>query len=184
MKYSLDAVHPINRRVIKHNLSFDEVTDLMKELLDNGYDQKAMKLETFYEEGDRVEIPHGLLWDNDDGEFLLRHLQNFPIKGTIKKERFDRTINVLCIKWDEKHIKDESWGSMSIHVLQKLGFKFIPPENEEVSILECEEKYLSAEEIVLKYLMIDNDWTQTEAEEYLKPVEKAMNKAHAVFYQP
>lgn len=36
-KFSIDAVHPVARRVVKSNLSFNEFKKLLVELIQNGY---------------------------------------------------------------------------------------------------------------------------------------------------
>lgn len=43
-KYNIDAVHPVLKRVVKFNMSYEEMTKLYKELLDVGYEDKNINL--------------------------------------------------------------------------------------------------------------------------------------------
>lgn len=186
MKFSVDAVHSVARRVVRKNLTKDEVFDLVEELLDNGYTSNNINVEQYYEEGDTVIITKEMVDKIEDSlnkRFILETF-NLPILGTLRPRRFDRKRIFLEVVWDKDQVKSKHLDKTNTGFLEKMGFNFIQPEWKEIPLLECDEEHLDADEIILKNLMIDNDWTQAEAEEYLKPVEKAMNKAHAVFYQP
>lgn len=53
-KCSIDAVHPTGKRIVKSNLTNEQMTNLLVELLDAGYEMDNIDItqEVIYEEGD------------------------------------------------------------------------------------------------------------------------------------
>lgn len=87
------------------------------------------------------------------------------IKSNLNKEELDSIMTEL-------HSLGYEYEDMKIDILS------------EISLTETDDDILDNEERVIKYLMIENKWSEEKAKEYLKPIFFAMKKAHAVFYRP
>jgi hypothetical protein len=203
--YKIDAVHPVAKRVVKSNLTKDEMLKLYQELQTAGYkndDIIRTECKIIYEAGDDLEIDPVMFDSLPDSVGELEYYTQTDVqlvnikatlrlifgqnpkvmKGTLKAERVDRKSGNLTIFWENPI--DESWEKTSAFWLEPLGFEFKVPEFEEIHILIAPDALLNEDECVIKYLMIQNDWDEKKATDYLKPVFMAMRSADAVFYQP
>jgi len=193
--YKIDAVDSIKKRVLKSNLDKDSMVSLYKELQNAGYEDENINLETcriIYEAGDTILITRkqfNSLPDRRCKKLLKMVYGDNPpdsMIGTITNERADRHGRYYQhVKWHIATLKNENrLNETMAFPLEELGFEFKPPEYNEIPIGECDDEMLNDDERVIKYLMIGNGWSETQAEEYLKPICKAMKKAECVMYRP
>lgn len=146
-----------------------------------------------YQAGDTIEITKEMFDTvSPDEEFFgknflrqtIRYMfgnnPTFPIEGVLEKKRIDHESGQLVIKWQntKDHLKETNTHFLSSH------FNFEHPEFEKIPIIEADDELLNVNDLIIKYLMIDNDWSEKQSEEYVRPVLNAMKKAEAVFYQP
>lgn len=202
--WKIDAVHPVNKRVIKSNMPEQEMEALYKELLENGYEDRLIDVEIcqyIYEDGDTIEIPPEIFDTLPDS---VRELEYYTqqdvrlanIKETLKyifgdhpksmkakvvTERVNRSFGHLILEWENAN---EGWEKTNISIVEPLGFKFEYPDFDEIPIDKATDDVLNDEELVIKHLMIQNGWNEETANGHLKPVFKAMNDAGIVFYKP
>lgn len=208
--YKVDAVHDIFKRVIKFNLTPDEMTSLLTELTDNGYEVDNIDCKvtnTVYEAGDKIEITKEMFdalptteyieanWKEVSAEeryqndarktigYVYGKNPVFPITGTIEHIRISHNRGQMVCNWDGEP-KADCWKQTNCYILEYLGFHIPEPDIEPIPILKADDSLLNTHEKVLKYLMIQNDWTKEKAINYLKPLEVAMQEAEAVFYNP
>lgn len=209
--YKIDAVHDILKRVIKSNLDDLEMVNLYKELQNAGYEDKNIDLQVtkkIHQEGDIISINRELfdkLPDYDsmnqkqkfdlsienrklaDARMTIKHIYGdnpqFPLKAELQPLRLGNDNGHLIAVWMNipfscplKHT--------NVHWLEDLGFEFEQPTFETIPLEKCDDDLLSEHELIVKYMMNDNNWTKEQVDEYLKPVCDAMKKVGAVFYQP
>ena len=208
--YKIDAVHPMAKRVIKSNLNEKQMIKLYKDLQNAGYEDKDIILETvkeIYEEGDSIIITKEMFdalpeeknyIDRDkDGwnklskkaeaknsiRYIFGENPHFPVTGTLEKNRIDRQRELLVVKWHNVPATNET-NKINIYFLEYMGFEFKQPESKVIPISECPDDLLYTTELVIKYMMLENNWSEKAVETYLKPVREAMNKTGIVFYRP
>lgn len=205
---TVDAVDAVMKRVI-HTVTVDKVHAFVKHLKKYGYEKENINIttKTLYEEGDTIYITKKMVDDlptnkyieknwktvsakeryrNDARktiEFVFGDNPEFPIKGTLEALRLDNTNGHMVINW-EGNIKREALKQTNCYMLEYIGFNIPAPEFEHIPIAEADNSLLDTSDIIVKYLIKDNNWSEERALEYLKPVLEAMNKAEAVFYQP
>lgn len=203
--YKIDAVHPVLKRVVKSNLNSDDFVSLYKELQNAGYEDTNIQVDTcriIYEEGDTLTITPEMFFAIPDSISELevvtekdRHLMSLkrslrymygenPSHMVCKliSKRYDRKSGGLVCDW--LGMKDDDYSGMSVHMLEPLGFEFKHPEFDVIPLEECDDHLLDDGDVVIKYLMIQNGLTESQAEQFLLPVYRAMNKAGSVFYRP
>lgn len=206
--YKIDAVHDILKRVIETNLKPDQMTRLYKELQNAGYEDKNIDVEVvkeLLEEGDTIKITKKMFDDlpeekrinrTEDGwielhkkaeakqtiRYIFGDEPKFPIFGTIERFRTMRDHEHLIVKWE--NAKDEEWNGTNVHFLENMGFEFIQPKTKVIPIDESPDDMLCDHDLVIKYMMLENGWSEKACETYLKPVLNAMKRAEAVFYRP
>lgn len=206
--YKIDAVHDILKRVIETNLNDRQMVKLYKELQNAGYEDKNIDVEVIreiYEEGDTImitkEMFDALTEEKDidrskDGwielhkeaeakqtiRYIFGENPHFPVTGTLQRFRTMRDHEHLVVKWH--NCKDNNWNGTNVYFLENMGFEFKQPKTKVIPIDESPDDMLSEYDIVIKYMMLENSWSEKACETYLKPVLKAMNKAGAVFYRP
>ena len=201
LKYKLDAVHSVSKRVVKFNLTNDEVIELTNELIEAGYENENIKIEitdTLYEDGDIIEITKELYnslpkkqtpdmnakdrYKNDARgiiNWLYDDVISFPIKVTLEAKRMDNNHGVMIAHWDNS--MKQSTNSYS---LEYLGFKIKKPEFSFIPIAEADDSLLNEDDLVKKYLMLQNDASEEDATEVLEIIHKAMDENGIVFYRP
>jgi len=202
--YKIDAVHPIAKRVVKSNLTKDQMLRLYQELQTAGYkDENIHRVvsQVIYEDGDEIEIDPSIFdvlpdsvqeletYTQKDVELVnakaaLKYIfGNAPkvIKGKVVAQRMNRSFGHLIIEWKNAN---EGWEKTNTSIAEALGFKFNEPDFPEIPIDKAPDNMLNEDECVIKYLMIQNSFNEVEARNYLKPIFMAMRSANAVFYQP
>jgi hypothetical protein len=209
--YKIDAVHDILKRVIKVGLTEKEANELHLELSENGYENDNIEVdihEVIYEVGDQISVDEQMfndlptteqldnikgrnatveeLYQRDAREtirFIFDGSPKFPLTGTIEAKRIDNAHGQLIVKWDNVP-DDNQWKKTNTYFLEYMGFKFQEENFPFIPIEESDDDLLNDNNRLLKYLMKQNGLTQEEAELYLKPVYRAMEKAEVVFYRP
>jgi hypothetical protein len=114
--------------------------------------------------------------------YIFGENPNFPITGEFKAERINHKSGNMIVKWHGSSYNES--GCTNSYFLEYMGFEIEQPEFDEIPIAEADDSLLSDGESVLKYLIIQNDCSQKDAEQVLDIIYKAMNKAGAVFYRP
>lgn len=205
--FSIDAVHPVLRRVIKLNLSTTEADVLHKELLDAGYEENNIDLKPtliIMESDDKIELSTEFIdhitndlenseFKKDRDLFNVKRIFNYifndnippVITGTLRKVRIGREGNGhMCVRWNNVSEDHGVWKETDVGFLKAIGYKFAPVKFDPIPILQCDDDMLSDYDRVIKYLMIDNDLSEKDALTYMEKVNKAMNKADCIIYQP
>ena len=169
--YDVTANHPVARRIDEYRLTAQEKNDLVAELEQAGYEFKDIdvKSHNYYEDGNEILITKEQYDNAPDifkeqvnymfkheikaGTVCLHQKINFPLKGKISSERNDRFMGQLIITWEdipeENHMKITNVYWLS-HKVNGIGFKFLEPEFEKLSIMNCPDKYLHERELVIK----------------------------------
>jgi hypothetical protein len=205
----VDAVHDVAKRIIKSNLKPVEVVDLITELKKAGYEEKNINIKithTVYEEGDEIEITKEIFDALPTNEYIEDNWKqvspkerkqnearktinyifgpkpNFPVKGTLSTLRLNNEHGQMIVKW--KNPINNGWKETNCYFLGQMGFNIPEPEFKYIPIKDSDDDLLSEYDLIIKYMMIQNNWTEKQVDEYLKPVNEAMNKAEAVFYRP
>jgi len=205
--YEVRANHPIAKRIDETRLTAQEKNDLVAELEKAGYEFKDIDVQShnYYEDGDEIVITKRD-YDNgsDRGRELIRYmnsnekldLRSFLANlqpdevimiGKISSQRMNRFMGQLVIEWKGQGLK-EDWKTTNTHWLENtidgMGLRFIHPEFEQLSIMNCEDKYLHERELVIKTYALQNGLPEKESEFLIGIVESAMSKHGIVFYQP
>lgn len=142
--FSIDAVHPVLKRVVKSNLPSPEANVLYKELLDAGYEENNIIFKPtliIMESGDRIElssefmdhITDDLQFSKIEGDrdlFNVKTIFNFifnndvppVIKGTLKKMSIIKEgEEEMYVIWDGV---DGMWKQTNVNILKTIGYKF------------------------------------------------------------
>lgn len=204
--YKIDAVHDILKRVIKTNLNPNKMVKLYKELQNAGYEDKNIDVEVIkeiYEEGDSIMITQEMFdalpdeVDRDKPDWIEIHKKHeakqtiryifgdepkLPITGTLEKFRTMRDFEQLVVKWH--NAKDNNWNGTNVYFLENMGFEFKQPKVEVIPIAEASDDMLNDIDVVIKYLMENEGWSERACETYLKPIYRAMKVSGSVFYRP
>lgn len=204
--YDVTANHPVGKRIDEHRLTAQEKNDLVAELEKAGYEFKDIdvKSHNYYEDGDEILITKeqydsapdifkeqvNYMFKKCRTEMLRKKTRaslRFPLKGKISSERNDRFMGQLIITWEnipeENHMKITNVYWLS-HKSNGIGFKFIEPEFEKLSIMNCPEKYLHETELVLKTYALQNKLSEKLARTVIARIQSAMGKHGIVFYRP
>lgn len=107
---------------------------------------------------------------------------NFPVKGNLSALRLDNEQGQMIVKWNNPIIAE--WKETNCYFLANMGFNIPEPEFDHISIKDADDDLLGDSDLITKYMMIQNNWTEKQVDDYLKPVYGAMKKAEAVFYRP
>lgn len=190
--FEVHGDHPTLRRVDEYRMIEVESNDLMAELAGHGYENLMRYSDTFYEEGDEILITEKMYDDSCDMakeqvDYMFK--KQFPIKGVVKTERINRCFGDLIVEWENM---SDDWGSgnttTNTHWLshEEHGFKmnFIQPEFEELEIMNCPDKYLHEDELVVKYYALQNKLSEKLAISAIARVQSAMGENGIVFYRP
>lgn len=148
-----------------------------------------------YREGDEIVITEEMLAavEEKDRALLNARLsdsvswrdktfrERFPpgTKGICYANRINRTMGLLCIRWNGPNGQRET----NVHLMEKAGLKFEHPEFEELSLMDCDEALLGPEELVEKGMRLAG-MSEAEANDILEKVEAGMNRYDVVFYIP
>lgn len=97
--------------------------------------------------------------------------------------RVDRNSTYLAWYFMEEDLADVDYFDLT--VFRKLGYKIIEPEQTDIDLCRCPDVYLSAKELVHKYLILQNPghvpiWYPA----IMEMIENAMSKNGIVFYKP
>ena len=185
------------------SLTAQEKNDLVAELEKAEYEFKDIdvKSHNYYEDGDEILITKEI-YDNgsDRGRELIRSMfgtdtfikdvgcnfdQLFPFKGIISSQRMDRFMGQLVIEWQGTILKGRKTNTHWLeNTIDGMGIRFIHPEFEEISIMNCEDKYLTERELVVKTYALQNGLPEEESKFLIGIVQSAMSKHGIVFYRP
>lgn len=202
--WKIDAVHPIKKRVVKSNLTEEEMLRLYQELQTQGYEDSLIDREVckfIYQEGDEIEIPPELFDQLPDSVRELEYYTQKDVelanakstlkyifgdnpkvmKGKISWQRVNRSYGNLIIEWIDAN---DGWEVTNTSLAEALGYEFKEPKCDVIPIINATDDMLDDDEMVVKRLMLQNGWTEEKASDYLAPVYKAMNDAGVVFYLP
>jgi len=140
--FNIDAVHPILKRVIKHNLPTTEANALHKELLDLGYEDIIFNPTLIImEAGDRINLSSEFIdhitdelefseFKEDRDVFHVKRTFNYifrngippVIKGTLIKIRAEgASKEEMFVIWDDVEGK---WKQTNVNILETIGYKF------------------------------------------------------------
>lgn len=206
--FKVDANHPVAMRILKTNLTENEKNDLVNELIEAGYEKEDIEVDitkTIFQVGDEIyisESDYKNLPETEDvylsgklkAEIIkkgnakksLRYIfgenPNFPLKGILQKKRLSHDSGQLIVKWENP--VGVEWSETNVYFLEDMGFEFEHPTFEKIPLIGCSDTLLGDHDLVIKYMMIQNKWTEKEVDKYLKPVYNAMKKAEIVFYRP
>ncbi len=108
----------------------------------------------------------------------------FPIRGTLEALRISNDRGQMVVNWQDTTSPGDCWKQTNCYWLEYMGFKIKEPVFKVIPIVEADDNLLNTDDLIIKYLMIDNNWSEEQAENHIKPVYEAMRKAEAVFYQP
>lgn len=201
--YDVTANHPVAKRIDELRLTEVDKNDLVAELIQAGYEVVDIDVKGYncYEEGDEILITKEI-YDNgsDRGRELIRSMfgtdkfikdvgcnfdQLLPFKGTISAERMDRFMGQLVIEWQGTILKGRKTNTHWLeNKIDGMGLHFIHPEFEEISIMNCEDKYLTERELVVKTYALQNGLPEEESKFLIGIVQSAMSKHGIVFYRP
>lgn len=198
-KCSIDAVHPTAKRVIKSNMTPDEMADLMIELIEAGYEIGDIQVtqEVIYEDGDYLELKLSTIQrlarkcrshrerktvKEILGMMKMVYGDNLPDKmlGKVVHKRTNWSYGDITIEWQV----ESDWDKTNVYLLKEIGYQFKEPEFDEIPIDKADDDMLNDDERVIKYLMLDNHWNKETAESHMQVVYAAMHKAGCVMYQP
>lgn len=210
--YDVRANHPVAKRVDELKLTEVDMNDLVAELRSAGYLDEDIDIDsnTYFEDGDIIYITAKFVIDNSEkGDFfrLMTYISEqkaknttdmsedplfidkdsmFPLKGTLKNLRLDRSFAHLIVSWDIGDPVDgiDQWQQTNVHALEQVGFKFIQPNFETIPIMNADDNLLHEDELVVKYYALQNKISIEEAEEAIDKVRSAMGKHGIVFYRP
>ena len=107
----------------------------------------------------------------------------FPLKAQLQGLRLSNEYGHMIAVWENTPPLSELKHT-NVHFLEDIGFEFEQPNFDVIPIAEAKDSLLNTTDKIVKYLINDNNWSEEQALDYLKPVLNAMNKAEAVFYQP
>ena len=206
--FKVDAVHPVAKRILKSNLTKEEKNKLIAELKHAGYYESEINIDVrkIFEIGDEIAIykeDFDALPDKVDRDkpnwietqkkfdtkntikYIFGNEPKFPLKGKLEFFRLSRDNGHLVVNWENANesLYITSNGT-NVYFLEEMGYKFEQPEFDVIAIADADDSLLNTHELIIKYMMLDNDWSEHACESYLKPVTEAMAKAEAVFYQP
>jgi hypothetical protein len=142
--YDVTANHPVAKRIDELRLTAQEKNDLVAELEQAGYEPEInVEAHNYYEDGDEILITEEM-YDSasksfkEQVDYMFEGV--FPLKGKISSERQDRCMGQLVITWENL---SDKWGMKTTnvywlsHKTNGIGFRFIEPEYEELSIMNC-----------------------------------------------
>jgi len=204
--YNVQANHPIGKRIDEYKLTFEEKNDLIGELVKAGYEfgDITVTSNNYYEAGDEIEITAQdmkRLMVNDEFYRTINYIIEqkaknkgldfrankeilFPLKGTLKPMRVNREFGHLIIEWDIGDNPESMWRQTNVYFMEKMGYKFIQPEFDEIPIMQANDDILHEYELVLKYYALQNEIPIEEAKEVISKVQSAMGANGIVFYRP
>ena len=205
--YKVDACHPVAKRIIESKLTEVERNDLVAELTEAGYEDIQVTENVYYKDGDTIEITRQFIMDNMKNDEFFRLIEYIveqkaknlgvdlldvgkdallPLKGTLKNLRINRTFGHVIVSWDIGDDPDgcDRWQQTNVHALEKVGFKFLQPDFEDIPIMNADDNLLHEDELVVKYYALQNEISIEDAEAVISKVRSAMGKNGIVFYRP
>lgn len=205
--YDVRADHPIGKRIDELRLTAQEKNDLVAELETAGYEFKDIAVEShnYYEAGDEIKITAQdmiRLMENDEFYRTINHIIEqkaknkgldlvttskdnlFPLTGTLKSMRVNRTFGHLIIEWDIGDDPDGMWKQTNVYFMEKMGYRFIQPEFDEIPLIQANDDILHEHELVIKHYALQNKISVEEAKEAIGKVTSAMGVNGIVFYRP
>jgi len=210
--YDVHGDHPVLKRIDELQLTEVDKNDLVAELKRLSYENIEVNKDIYFEDGDEIDITSHMYqenkneeavrllfnvlsnkannlridgiydWDKDPNKIEESHVyQLCPLRVTIKAIRVDRKTVSLQGEWEIGNGKTQI---TNIYGLRKMGFKFIGPENEEISLMNADDDILYEHELVVKYYALQNKLSAEEAQKEIDRVQSAMGHSGIIFYRP
>lgn len=202
VKCGIDAVHPTLRRVIKNNITPEEMAETLADLTDNGYSISDIECTQrfIYEEGDKICIKLATIQRigrkcRDTRERMaiksstnaLKSMFGTPLPNemyaTVVHKRQNRHYGLAYLNW-EIPLDGIVYNKTNASILHVFGYEFAEPKFEYIPLDKADDDMLNDEERVIKYLMQEKGIDEPAARYYMEPVFAAMNKAECVMYRP